>query len=239
VKPAGEGAWAAATIAVVVPTLNEASTLGRLLADLAGVGGQGDYTVTVADGGSTDGTLAVAARFPEVSALSSPRGRARQMNAGARASAGEILLFLHADCHLPAGAFPSIRAALADPAVAAGSFRLAFDREDPWLRFYAWCSRINHPLFTYGDQGLFLRRETFERVGGFPEIPLLEDVEIQRRLRREGRFIKLRDPVVTSARRFVKNGVVRQQTLNTGIVLLYYLGASPARLARFYDAAAR
>jgi len=159
------------------------------------------------------------------------------MNAGARAAGGEILLFAHADCRLPAAAFAEIHRALGDPAVAAGSFCLAFDRDDPWLRAYARASRINHPLFTYGDQGLFLRRELFERIGGFREIPLMEDVEIQRRLRRAGRFVKLPQPVVTSARRFLRHGVLRQQALNAALVGLYYLGVAPARLARAYGPA--
>jgi rSAM/selenodomain-associated transferase 2 len=219
-------------LAVVIPTLNEEKFLGNLLADLAARAE--DCTVTVADGGSTDRTREIAASFSGVRWVAAPRGRGAQMNAGARASQGKLLLFLHADTRLPAGALAKIREALADPAVAAGSFCLSFDRDDPWLRAYARCSRINHPLFTYGDQGLFLRRVAFEEVGGFPELPLMEDVEIQRRLRRRGRFVKLPDPVVTSARRFVRHGVVRQQLRNVALVSLYYLGVSPARLARGY-----
>jgi rSAM/selenodomain-associated transferase 2 len=222
----------AGTLAIVIPTLNEEPILPGLLADLASRAG--DFTVTVADGGSTDGTRDVAGRFPGVRWVEAPRGRGAQMNAGAREAGGDLLLFLHADSRLPAGAFERIREALADPGVVAGSFSLAFDRDDPWLRFYARCSRWNHPLVTYGDQGLFLRRELFERVGGFPEIPLMEDVEIQRRLRRLGRFVKLREPVVTSARRFVRHGAVRQQMRNAALVSLYYLGVAPERLARGY-----
>lgn len=156
------------------------------------------------------------------------------MNAGAREATEDVLLFLHADTFLPADAFRLIGGALADPEVAGGCFRLAFDRDDPWLRTYSFFSRINHPLFTYGDQGLFVRREVFQRIGGFREMPILEDVEIQERLRRAGRFVKLRQPVVTSARRFVRYGPVRQQALNVGIVLLYNLGVPPARLKRLY-----
>jgi rSAM/selenodomain-associated transferase 2 len=221
------------SIAVIVPTLNEEALLETFLSDL--LGREGDFRVTLADGGSSDGTLEIARRFPEVRRVRAERGRGRQMNAGAREATGDVLLFLHADTFLPADAFRLIGEALADPEVAGGCFRLAFDRDDPWLRTYSFFSRINHPLFTYGDQGLFVRRAVFQRIGGFrEEMPILEDVEIQERLRRAGRFVKLRQPVVTSARRFVRYGPVRQQALNVGIVLLYNLGVPSARLKRLY-----
>lgn len=220
------------SIAVIVPTLNEEAFLETFLWDL--LGREGDFRITLADGGSSDGTLEIARRFPEVRRLRAEVGRGRQMNAGAREATGDVLLFLHADTLLPPDAFRLIGEALADPAVAGGCFRLAFDRDDPWLRTYSFFSRINHPLFTYGDQGLFVRREVFQEIGGFREMPILEDVEIQERLRRAGRFVKLRQPVVTSARRFVRYGPVRQQALNVGIVLLYNLGVPPARLKRLY-----
>lgn len=220
------------TVAVIVPTLNEEALLETFLSDL--LERKGDFRVTVADGGSSDGTLEIARRFPEVRRVRAERGRARQMNAGAREATEDVLLFLHADTFLPMDAFRLIGEALADPEVAGGCFRLAFDRDDPWLRTYSFFSRINHPLFTYGDQGLFVRREVLQRIGGFREMPILEDVEIQDRLRRAGRFVKLRHPVVTSARRFVRYGPVRQQALNVGIVLLYNLGVPPARLKRLY-----
>lgn len=220
------------SIAVIVPTLNEEALLESFLSDL--LGREGDFRVTIADGGSSDRTLEIARRFPAVRRVRAERGRGCQMNAGAREATEDILLFLHADTFLPADAFRLIGKALADPEVVGGCFRLAFDRDDPWLRTYSFFSRINHSLFTYGDQGLFMRREVFQRIGGFREMPILEDVEIQDRLRRSGRFVKLRQPVVTSARRFVRYGPVRQQVLNVGIVLLYNLGVSPARLKRLY-----
>lgn len=221
------------SLSIVVPVLNEAAVLAGLLADL--LDRQGDVEVIVVDGGSGDGSWEVAGRFPRVLRLRAPRGRAAQMNAGARAAGGDLLLFLHADTLLPPGACARIVETLADPAVAAGSFHLAFDRKDPWLALYARCSRINHPLFTYGDQGLFLRRALFQEIGGFREIPLMEDLEIQRRLRRRGRFVKLDLPATTSARRFVHRGPLRQQALNVALVSLYLLGMSPGRLKRLYD----
>jgi rSAM/selenodomain-associated transferase 2 len=221
------------SLAVVVPVLNEAALLEGFLADL--LRREGDFQVVLADGGSTDGSWEIACRFPEVRRIRSPRGRAVQMNAGARAVREDLLLFLHADTLLPPDAFERIAGTLEDPAVAAGSFYLAFDRDDPWLRAYSFFSRINHPLFTYGDQGLFLRRAVFQDVGGFPEIPIMEDVEIQRQLRRRGRFAKLDLPVVTSARRFVHRGPIRQQMVNVALLALYRLGMEPARIKRLYD----
>lgn len=218
-------------LSIIIPALDEASHLEALLADL--LAREGDSEILLVDGGSTDGTWEIAGRFP-VRRLRAPRGRAAQMNAGARRATGDVLLFLHADTLLPPDAFRRVADALADPGVAGGSFRLAFDRSDPWLAAYAFCSRINHPLFTYGDQALFLRRDHFLRIGGFREIPIMEDVEIQRRLRRQGRFVKLPEPVVTSARRFVDVGPVRQQLLNLALVGLYHLGVDPARLKRLY-----
>jgi rSAM/selenodomain-associated transferase 2 len=223
----------APSLAIVVPTLNEAAALETFLAAL--LRQEGVFQVIVVDGGSLDGTWEIAGRFPEVRRLRSARGRAIQMNAGARAATHDLLFFLHADTFLPSGVLPRIAETLADPGVAAGSFRLAFDRDDPCLAVYSFFSRINHPLFTYGDQGLFLRRELFREIGGFREIPIMEDVEIQRRLRRRGRFVKLDLPVVTSARRFVDRGPLRQQGLNVALVALYLLGVEPARIKRFYD----
>jgi rSAM/selenodomain-associated transferase 2 len=223
----------ASSLAIVIPTLNEAAALETFLAAL--LRQEGDFQVILVDGGSSDGTWEIAGRFPEVRRLRSARGRAIQMNAGARAATHDLLLFLHADTFLPSGVLPRIAGTLADPGVAAGSFRLAFDRDDPWLDAYSFFSRINHPLFTYGDQGLFLRRELFREIGGFREIPIMEDVEIQQRLRPRGRFVKLDLPVVTSARRFVHRGPLRQQALNVALVALYLLGVEPTRVKRFYD----
>lgn len=218
-------------LSVIVPALNEAAHLESLLTDL--LAREADSEIVLVDGGSTDGTWEIAGRFP-VRRLRAPRGRASQMNAGARAATGDVLLFLHADTLLPPDAFRRVAETLADPAVAGGSFRLIFDRSDPWLAAYAFFSRINHPLFTYGDQALFLRCELFARIGGFREIPILEDVEIQRRLRRQGSFVKLPEAVVTSARRFVDVGPIRQQLLNVALVALYHLGVAPARLKKLY-----
>lgn len=150
-----------------------------------------------------------------------------------RAASGDILFFVHADSQPPSGARGAIATALAHGAIG-GCFRLAFDSPHPLLRFYAFMSRINHGLFTYGDQGLFLLRSTYQRIGGYSELPLFEDVEILRRLRRAGRFVKLNAAMVTSARRFIRDGVARRELLSAGLVALYHLGVSPQRLERWY-----
>jgi rSAM/selenodomain-associated transferase 2 len=219
-------------IAVVVPALDEAdaieATLDALLADAFDA-------VVVADGGSADATVALAeARGATV--VRSRAGRGPQQNAGAAAAAAEVLFFLHADTLPPAGAAEAIRRALRDPAVVGGCFRLRFDRPGPWLDLYAACSAWESGLTTFGDQGFFMRRTAFEAVGGFPDQPFLEDVELRRRLRRLGRFVKLRSSVVTSARRFLTVGPVRQMARNAVVLTLYRAGLSAERLARLYPA---
>ena len=221
-------------ISIIIPVLNEGNTIGACLDRLNEQAEPHD--IVVVDGGSLDNTLAVVRTFPGVKWLrASKSGRGRQMNQGVRVAKGDILLFLHSDTLLMPGGLAMIEALLAQTGIVAGSFSLRFVHRSPFLRLYARFSRINHILFTYGDQGLFMTRRVFEQVGGFPEIPLMEDVEIQTSLRRIGRFVKIHHPVVTSARRFLLNGIIRQQLLNTVLVLLYHAGVSPVRLKRLYN----
>jgi rSAM/selenodomain-associated transferase 2 len=212
--------------------LNEAQTIGsclsRLQAEIV------HHEIVVVDGGSMDGTMGIVGTFPDVKPVYSSEGRGSQMNRGALAAQGDILLFLHSDTYLPQGGLSKIESLMEQNGIVAGSFSLRFDYPDLFLRLYGLFSQINHILFTYGDQGLFMPRHVFERIGGFREIPIMEDVEIQKRLRRLGRFVKIRQPVTTSARRFIFNGVIKQQVLNIGLVFLYHLGISPPRLRRFY-----
>ncbi len=219
-------------ISVIVPTFNEARTLEFFLRKL--LNQPGDREILVADGGSTDGTREVLNRFPEINPVRSGGGRGKQMNDGARQARGEVFLFLHADTTLPANALLKIEEAIADSSISGGSFSLEFDQPGWFFRILSRFSRTNHPFFTYGDQGLFLRASTFRRIGGFKEIPVMEDVEIQERLRKIGTFIKLKEPVFTSARRYLRNGPLRQHLITTGVVLLYHLGVSPYFLGRRY-----
>lgn len=219
-------------LSVVVPCLDEEERLPRTL-DRLEAEGEG-CEVVVVDGGSGDGSREVAAGRAGVRLVRAPRSRGLQLNAGAAVARGETLFFLHADTLPPRGFVRRIEEALAGPGVVAGSFCLGFDAGGALLRLYSWCSRFNRPLFTYGDQGLFLLRAVFEEIGGFAPIPLLEDVEIQRRLRRRGRFVKVPVPVVTSARRFRATGALRQQAVNALLLLAYRAGRSPEALARLY-----
>lgn len=220
-------------ISVVIPVLNESQTIGASLSRLHEE--IEHHEVVVVDGGSTDDTMDIVGAFPAVKRVYSSKGRASQMNRGAEAAQGDILLFIHADTHLPRGGLSLIESHIGVKDIVAGSFSLSFDYPNPFLRLYALFSRINHILFTYGDQGLFVAKDVFEGVGGFRKLPIMEDVEIQKRLRRRGSFVKLRQPVITSARRFLTHGIIRQEILNICLLLLYYLGVSPSRLAKIYQ----
>ena len=188
-------------LSIVLPVLDEAGHLEAVLAELAR--GCPGADVVVVDGGSRDGSLGIAARFPGVRVVSSLRGRARQMNRGVAASTGDVLLFLHADALLPAGAADAIEQALRDPRVAYGRFDVTFDDPRPVFRMIAGLMNVRSRLtgICTGDQGIFVRRTAFERLGGYPEIPLMEDVELTRRLKRLGRLASLALRVTTSARR--------------------------------------
>jgi rSAM/selenodomain-associated transferase 2 len=221
-------------ISVVIPVLDEAGNLERLLPDLETRFSAAE--VILVDGGSADATTAVAARFPRVRLLASPRGRARQMNAGARAARGDVLLFLHADTRLPDGALVAVEAAISDPGVVAGRFDVSFDNPRRVFRMIAWFMNLRSRWsgISTGDQAIFVRGSVFEALGGYPEIPLMEDVELCRRLKRRGRLLPLRLAVRTSARKWERDGAVRTILLMWVLRFLYMVGVSPRRLHRWY-----
>ena len=222
------------TLGIVVPVLNEAANLERLLPHLLALGP--DVEIVVADAGSTDGTVEVVRRFPSVALVEGARGRARQMNAGARASRGDVFLFLHADTELPAGASAAVARALADPSVVAGRFDVRFTSPRWPFRMIAalmnWRSRWSG--IATGDQGIFVRRGAFEALGGYPDIPLMEDIELTRRLKRLGRIACLDARVTTSSRKWEREGIARTILLMWSLRLFYFLGVSPARLVGWY-----
>jgi rSAM/selenodomain-associated transferase 2 len=220
-------------ISIVMPVLNEAGSLRERLRALEL--GEGEELLVV-DGGSTDGTVAMAGEFAS-RVLAGPRGRAVQMNLGARESSGGILFFLHADCTPPPGAFGIIRNALSDPSVAAGAFDLSVDHPSPWFRLIESVASLRSRItgVPYGDQGLFMRKYIFERIGGFSEIPLMEDVEIAGRLGRLGRIAFLQPPVRAAPRRWLAEGLIHTTLRDWAIALAYTVfGVSPKRLARYY-----
>lgn len=219
------------SIGIVVPVYNEAALLARSLGQLRGVIER--EPVVVVDGGSSDASVEIAARYFPVERADGPN-RGAQMNRGAARLGTDALLFLHADSHLPADFQNEVRRALSEADVAGGCFRLRFDDRHPLLRFYAWFTRFPGRYFHFGDQAFFVRREIFERMGGFRELPFLEDVDFLRRLGRYGRFRIARTAVVTSARRFRRRGVVRQQLRNAALVALFEAGVPAERLAAFY-----
>jgi rSAM/selenodomain-associated transferase 2 len=193
------------------------------------------HEILVVDGGSKDGSESVSAGLADL-LVSAPRGRAVQMNRGAARASGEILLFLHVDSRLPEGAMESILEALSEPSRLWGRFdvRLSGDR---WLfRVIATCMNLRSHFtgIVTGDQGLFVRRQVFEQAGGYAAVPLMEDVDLSRRLRRRSWPVRLRRPLVTSSRRWEQQGAVRTILMMWWLRLRYFLGDSPENLARIY-----
>jgi rSAM/selenodomain-associated transferase 2 len=219
-------------LTVIIPTLNEsAQIVAALEAARAAVP---DAELIVADGGSADGTPELAAPYAVV--IQAPRGRARQMNAGAARASGEVLLFLHADTRLPPGAAAAIAAALRDPRAIGGGFGLTFD-EPGWLyRLIAWSTTVRsrtRQVFT-GDQAIFVRAATFRAIGCYADIPLMEDLELCRRVRTAGELRVLAPPVLVSARRHRTHGPLRALLTGWAYQILYALGMPPFGLHRLY-----
>ncbi len=223
---------AGVAISVVIPTLNEQSRIERALACSAAPG----VERIVVDGGSTDGT-AEAARFRGAEqVLHSSPGRALQMDAGYRASKGAVVVFLHADTRLGAGWREAIERALADPATAGGAFRLRFDEAGFGMRVIELGAALRARLagLPYGDQALFLRREILDRAGGLAPVPIFEDLDLLRLIKREGRLALLSAPAWTSGRRYARNGVARQWLRNQVALAGYFLRLPRARIAAWY-----
>jgi rSAM/selenodomain-associated transferase 2 len=219
-------------ISVIIPTLNEAAHIDRLLTEV--LRGKA-VEVLVVDGGSEDATTDKAAARG-VRVCRCPAGRARQMNWGAALAQGEVFFFLHADSRLPAGYGDIIRRALAGEGVAAGAFSLGIDADSSGLRFIASCANLRSRSLglPYGDQGLFLRADRFQACGGFPELPIMEDVVMVRRLRKTGRIVTVPERIRTSSRRWERLGVLRTTLINQAIVAGFALGIPAARLAAWY-----
>lgn len=227
-------------ISLIIPVVNEAKNLRHTLPLLQARCTTDSVTeIIVVDGGSSDESIQVAGEAG-ARVIQSDRGRAKQMNAGAAAASGELLYFLHADTLPPEGYDQSIQDACVihseNPTLTAGCFRLKFDWNHTVLNFFAWWTRVNHPICRGGDQSLFVPRSWFNQLGGFDEAyRIYEDNEFIRRLSKAYPFKILKSSVITSARKYRELGVWRLQYHFARIHLLYYLGKSPEVLHSYYS----
>ncbi|WP_375474142.1 TIGR04283 family arsenosugar biosynthesis glycosyltransferase [uncultured Nostoc sp.] len=223
----------AAKISIIIPVINEA---GNIKEAIATTQLSTNIEVIVVDGGSKDNTLEIAQSLGVKVLSSFFPGRAVQMNAGALATSGEILLFLHADTRLPTGFDEMIRTALQQPGIVAGAFKLRIDASLLSLRWVEWGVNLRSHFYQmpYGDQAIFLTREVFQQIGSFPELPIMEDFEFIRRLKAKGRIAIISTPVVTSARRWLQKGVFKTTLLNQIVIIAYLLGVSPELIRRWY-----
>lgn len=217
-------------IAVVIPTLDEEGSVAAAVASACAQ----DVEVWVVDGGSRDATarraVAAGARL-----LEAPPGRAGQLEAGGQAAGGEVLLFLHADTRLPEGWEQAVESACHDPGVAGGCFQLRFDASGSGLRIVEWGARLRVALFglPYGDQALFVRRDVLDAMGGVPQAPIMEDLDLAREIKRHGRLVRLPLAVKTAARRY-RGRVFRQMLRNWVALMGWRLGLDRERLAAWY-----
>jgi rSAM/selenodomain-associated transferase 2 len=231
-------------ISIIIPVLNEKETLPRTLDHLERFPAA---EIILVDGGSTDGTVALFRPWSDRHSnqkrivLESDPGRGRQMNAGAKRATGEIFLFLHADSLLPGGAIDAVAEGLRSPAVVGGAFRFRVDSDRIFLRIIEKLANLRSRFLKlpYGDQGIFVRRRIFERLGGYADLPLMEDVDFIRRLKKEGEIVLLEDEITTSPRRWLHEGIYYTSLRNFVLLSLYFGGVSPQRLAKWYPSGKR
>ena len=219
-------------ISIIIPALNEAEAISRTLSGLEGIE---NLEVIVVDGGSIDATAALAGSRGARVIQSNP-GKAVQMNTGAKVATGNILVFLHADTLLPKNFSHQIVSALDQNGVAAGAFRLRINSTRAGLRIIEAMANLRSRLLQlpYGDQALFMRKALFEEIGGFPDLPIMEDFILIRRLKHKGKIVLLPESVMTSPRRWLHFGIFKTWLINQWIIIAYYLGTPPERLNRWY-----
>jgi len=218
-------------ISVIIPTLNEAEKIADVVARTRALS---PYEIIVVDGDSTDATLQQASAADRC--LKAKRGRAIQQNTGAAASRGDILLFLHADCWLEEGSLQAVRNVLQDERIVGGCFRQRIDAPGVLYRLLEWGNnqRVRTCKWAYGDQGIFVRHKVFDELGGFPQLGLMEDLFLMKRLKRTGRLTLLDARIHTSPRRWQQHGIIRQTLKNWTLLSLAHCGISVDRLAEFY-----
>ncbi len=227
-------------ISIIIPVLNEASTIEATLTILQDTP---NLEIIVVDGGSRDQTINIVnfvskqlASSLSIKIISTTASRAHQMNTGAAVAKGDILLFLHGDTYLPPKFNLLLLQALQDAIVIAGAFELQINAQLPGLRLVEKMVNMRSRFFSlpYGDQAIFMKKSVFEEIGGFPNLPIMEDFELMLALRKLGRIVIISAPVVTSGRRWQKLGVVKTTLLNQLIIAGYFIGISPNLLVRWY-----
>ena len=218
-------------ISIIIPTLNEEQNIGALADNLQGTACE----IILVDGGSTDRTILLAQELG-LRVERCTGGRAAQLNYGAACAKGRVLLFLHADTRLPQGFSLPLLQALSATDVIAGAFSLSIEHEGPALRFIALCATLRSRLLQlpYGDQAIFIAREQFDRLGGFPDLPIMEDFLFVRKAKGMGTIRILPQCVTTSARRWQRKGIVRTTLINQLVILGFFLHVPPQRLASLY-----
>lgn len=224
-------------ISVIIPVLNEQTTINAVLAYLRSLPYAMCVEIIVVDGDDNAGTLSVI-RDEHIIKMKSPKGRGIQMSMGAKSARGDLLLFLHADTFLPVAAFKDILSIRMDKAVSASAFDLNIDAEGLIFRIIETAANLRSRLtgIPYGDQAICVKREWYERIGGFMPYPVMEDVDLVQRLRKNGGRVRIfSSKVKTSARRWEKEGALLCTLRNWTILGLFYLGVSPVVLKRYYD----
>jgi rSAM/selenodomain-associated transferase 2 len=225
-------------VSVVIPTYNEAASIAAVLGRLRRV--RGDFEVLVAEGSSTDRTAEIvrelAGAYPHpLQLVESVRNRALQLNQAAKQAGGDFLLFLHADIFVPPETVEAVERSLCDPAVIGGNFQIVFEGGTFVESLFTWCYRVRRPFgIYYGDSGVFVRREVFERLGGFKPIPIMDDYEFVRRMERAGRTVCLEPPMLVSCRRWRVQGLLPTLFSWVWIQTLFSVGVPAEHLARWY-----
>jgi len=222
----------AINLSVIIPVLNEAETIAQTLQHLQAPA----VEIILVDGGSSDPTVAIAKERGAKVILSPEPGRAIQMNTGAQYASAETLLFLHADTQLPHNYCQLVEETLAKPKTVAGAFLLKINGQNPLLRLIekGVNARSRFLQMPYGDQGIFLKKETFEKVGGFPLLPIMEDFQLIRTLKKQGKIRLAAASVLTSARRWERLGVIKTTLINQIVIIGYFVGIPPSQLKQWY-----
>jgi rSAM/selenodomain-associated transferase 2 len=223
-------------LSVIIPVFCEQAVINETIDSVRHLRGGDAAEIIVVDGQAEGETLA-AIRDASVRKIRSEKGRGRQLNRGAALAAGDVLLFLHADTVLPPAAFERIAEAMRDEGCVGGAFDLRIDSRRAGFRVIETAASLRSRLtrIPYGDQAIFIRASCFRTLGGFKEIPILEDVDLMRRIKRKGsRIVIFREPVITSARRWEKEGLIFGTLRNWFLMTLYLCGVAPERLIRFY-----